>query len=432
MQLTNSFWREILDFMPDLLMLFRIDEQEQAQLMFVNDVITNLMGYKPEEFILASENASHVQTQLERLVDEIAKKTHSEEDNRGSCLFYTKQGDELRLRYVFNVIKMKSSRSPFISVVFYTDVGHTDSVAPAPKQVSKKIISESPLMKAVMNQMATQAELTTHIVFRGEASTGKSLLANHFLKMISRQGYVVYQIDTDMQEPEIVSAIKELAIISKNNEKAALLITQIERLSSKSQTILLEILHGLSGRNYPLRIIATTTKSLEMAMENGAFSTELYYALSLQHIAVPPLRKRKEDIQYYLTKTLPDLVRPLGLKNVKLTDSDIKQLLNHDWPGNWKEFFTAIRSRIAGVQEEGSHKKISTRSSEQTNSQFSMFPEETVAEAGVLSFDEMNKKYLMAVLKHTKGKIYGDDGAAHLLGLKPTTLQSKLKKLGLR
>ncbi len=430
MQVTNSFWREILDYLPDVIMLFRIDEQEQAQLMFVNEAISEELGYKPEEFILASENTSHVQTQLEWLVDDIARRTHESDKKDQNCFFYSKEGEEIHFSYDFKLIKIKSSRSPFIAVTFYNKELSIPT-RKTEKNISKKIISESPLMKSVVNQLATQQKIKTNVLIRGEQFVGKSTLAHSFLKKISLDGYVVYEIDTRKEANEVVEAIKELKALPKSSDKAALSLLHIQNLNSEAQQILQGVLEHLISEDFDIRIVATTSASLENLMETGRFNSELYYLLGFQQVLVPPLRKRPEDVLHYVKNIFPALIKPLGISELHITDDIAYKYANHQLSDNWVELKRLLRKALTNL-DEGSNLEFISEDNDKKGSQTSLFPGEETSIDEIIPFDEMNKKYLESVLKATRGKIYGDDGAAALLNLKPTTLQSKLKKLHLR
>lgn len=436
MQVANSFWREVLDYLPGLIMLFRIDDQEQAHLMFVNEAIKQNLGFTPEEFILSSESASHIQTQLELLIDSIAEKTHDENSaEKLSCSFYNKQGEEVTFEYKYRLLRLKSSRNPFIAVELYPfgslpDYKLTDNHFPTDKKVD--FVAESEIMSAILGQLETLVDQTNNVVFRGEKSTGKTTLARKFLKMVSLNGVVVYEVDASENSESVEAALRELENVPKSDEKAAVLILHIHELSKNAQQTLHTVLKELKEQAYQLRIVATTNVSLESLMETGDIDASLYYALGFQQILIPPLRKRKEDITHIARNKVPEYAQILGRHDTYVDDNDIENLIKYDWPGNWKEYQEVIRISLGNIQEDGRIKlKLGDKS--KSDKQTSLFPESIKRELSeVVTFDEMNKRYLEHVLDLTNDKIYGEDGAASLLGLRPTTLQSKLKKLGIR
>lgn len=436
MQVSNSFWREVLDYLPGLIMLFRIDDQEHAQLMFVNEAVRNVLGYKPEEFILASESASHVQTQVESLVDTIAKNTHGTDGSENECIFFSKQGDEVLFTFTYQLLRLKSSRNPFIAVELHPQgtipASQSAGIIAGQDSSEGKIIAESELMQAILAQMENLVDIGNNVVFRGESSTGKTTLARKFLRMVSLQGVAVYEINAKEPHEVVSSALSEISNVNEPNHKAALLLLHFQELTQDQQQLLLSALQKLKNTGFDLRIVSTTNVALETMMESGRIDAKLYYQLGFQQIFIPPLRKRKEDIKAYMINVLPEYAGLFGMSNITVPSEQVQKAQEYDWPGNWKEFLDASRKSIAAIGSDGIL-NFAIGDDTKATKQTTLFPEsEDKGTENILTFDEMNKSYLQQVLELTKGKIYGEDGAAELLELKPTTLQSKLKKLGIR
>ncbi len=180
-------------------------------------------------------------------------------------------------------------------------------------------------------------------------------------------------------------------------------------------------------RRVNVRIIAATNRDLHSLVRARRFREDLYYRLSVFPIEVPPLRERKEDIPLLARHFLEVACKRFNRAGLKLEPNQLKQLQNYNWPGNVRELQNVIEravitSRLGTLKLDipGSAESGSSASGE---------------ESGVVSEKEMNRRMrdnLVAALKRSGGRIYGSGGAAELLGIKPSTLTTRIKKLGLK
>ena len=188
------------------------------------------------------------------------------------------------------------------------------------------------------------------------------------------------------------------------------------------------------GRRADVRIVAATNRDLQQEIAAGRFREDLYYRLNVFPMKVAPLRDRKEDIPLLATHFIEISIKELGCPRPRLTRAGIETLQNYDWPGNIRELRNVIeRAAIfaqGGALEfdlpvSGSSLDVTSFRSEQGGE----------IELEYLTDAEMRRRErenLFAVLQKTGWKIKGVDGAAELLGLKPTTLISRIEKLGLK
>ncbi|MDH3729172.1 MAG: sigma-54 dependent transcriptional regulator, partial [Myxococcales bacterium] len=174
-----------------------------------------------------------------------------------------------------------------------------------------------------------------------------------------------------------------------------------------------------------VRVIAASHADLEGAIANGSFRSDLYYRLAALPLELPALRDRIEDIPMIAEQFLEQLAQRTGRGPWRLSDGALDAVMNESWPGNVRELVNTLeRATIlqpGGVIDAthlalGGAAVIGSPSTEGEN-----LPK-------MLPLQEHERRYLAQALRRTNGKIYGVDGAAQLLGLKPTTLQSKLKK----
>lgn len=442
----NSFWREVIDHIPGLVLLFRVDENEDAHLIFANSEIQSILGYTPEEFVLASETSgSNVQTRVTELVEKIAELSHEDgRDVEPICRFYSKRAAEYSFTFEFRIFSVKSSELPFIAVTLepVKQEGVKNGSAEAAREEFSAeqpvFAAESPLMKALMHKVDAVVDQPVHLLFRGDRGTGKRTLARQIFSAEKLSGAECVQWDlSSMSATEQNEAVEEWCDKYDNapdnetkNNRLTLLIIEISKLSQSNQQTMLEWLRDRQASGKPVRVIATTRALLEEQMKRGRFSMELYYLLSFDTILLPPLSQRKEDIRLLVESWVPNAASALGLGNPGIPEQVMERLLHHDWPDNFHEFFNVMRRSL--LQSDHNLFRLSM---EPVSSKGSKSEQDSGLENGleeIVMFDEMNRRYLDKVLRKTEGKIYGRDGAAHLLGMKPTTLQSKLKKLGVR
>ncbi len=174
-----------------------------------------------------------------------------------------------------------------------------------------------------------------------------------------------------------------------------------------------------------VRIICATNADLLEKVKEGKFREDLYYRLNVFPIKLPPLRERKDDIFLLANFFIEKLGKKLNKSNISLSEEALNKLKNYYWHGNVRELQNTLERAIilcnyGAIKPEHiifEHEEIKNNSNEGDNT--------------VDPFDEEVKKIILKALKKSNGKIYGPDGAASILKLKPTTLQSKMKKLGI-
>lgn len=425
MSAPNSFWRELLDYLPGLYLVFRIDEQEQAQLIFVNQKVKPLLGYNPDEFVLASESDTPVRRSLDRLVDDIAQLSRSGEHHQAhfECELLTRHGAARSYPFDYNLFKAKSGKEPFLVVrvddkAVGVQSGNTEPVA---EDRPSCFVAESQVMQAVMEKIDQLSGSDTNVLLRGEPGTGKRTLARHILRSDIRQGRQVVKPDLvkDRQaEGHLLEQFEEAG------EPMVCLVHELTRLSPKGQQAFKRALQ----QDTTPRIIATSSVALEDAIEQDAFDAELYYMLSFQTVMLPPLRSRPDDIEALVERWVEQSSRVLNLEQFEVTDKERAHFRQSRWEGNFPELYEALRYSL--LHSDNGRFRLYQKERAQAGRTPLMEQPDTIGQ--VVSFEEMNRRYLTRVLELTGGKIYGSDGAAHLLDMKPTTLQSKLKKLDIR
>jgi transcriptional regulator with GAF, ATPase, and Fis domain len=188
------------------------------------------------------------------------------------------------------------------------------------------------------------------------------------------------------------------------------------------------------ARYVDVRIVAATNRSLEKEVAAGRFRQDLYYRLNVFPVKVAPLRERKEDIALLATHFINMSVKELGYSRPILTREGRETLQNYDWPGNIRELRNVMER--AAIFAQGGVLEFDLPVSD-LSVEFTSFSSVHGDQAGPehLTDAEMRRRErenLSAVLQKTGWKIKGVNGAAELLGLKPTTLLSRIEKMGLR
>jgi formate hydrogenlyase transcriptional activator len=170
-----------------------------------------------------------------------------------------------------------------------------------------------------------------------------------------------------------------------------------------------------------VRLIAATNRDLQGRVSAGAFRADLYYRLNVFPIALPPLRERREDIPLLVRHLAGRVARRLGRELEAISPAFVERAAAHDWPGNVRELENVIERALimsGGALLDGSD----------------LFRPLERAEAApsMTTLEDMERAYILRVLDGVGWQIEGERGAARILGLNPSTLRGRMRKLGIR
>jgi len=182
-------------------------------------------------------------------------------------------------------------------------------------------------------------------------------------------------------------------------------------------------------RKVNVRLIAATNRDLRAEAEAGRFRQDLYYRLSVFPVELPPLRKRVEDIPLLAEHFLAQSARRLGRAKPRLTLANVQHLQRYHWPGNVRELQHVIERAV--ITADGARLTIELRAvttGPPGESAAPLTDDRVMTDAEVRRLEADN---IRAALRRAGGKVSGPGGAAELLGMKPTTLASRIKALGL-
>jgi transcriptional regulator with GAF, ATPase, and Fis domain len=174
-------------------------------------------------------------------------------------------------------------------------------------------------------------------------------------------------------------------------------------------------------------VLAATNRNLEKEVETGRFRRDLYFRLSVFPLQVPPLRQRLEDILILATSFLEQTAKRMHSSTPILTQKNLQELTCYSWPGNVRELQNVIERAV--ILAKGGPLHFGLR--EAANSEAGE-PAHTAGVSMRKQRLEFERRSIVEALEKSGGKIYGPDGAAELLGMRPTTLSSKIAALGIK
>ncbi|RFZ85143.1 response regulator [Mucilaginibacter terrenus] len=315
------------------------------------------------------------------------------------------------------------------------------------KKVFDGIIGRSHQMLSVQDMVAVVAPLDTSVLILGESGTGKERIAKsiHELSPRNQKPLVIVNcasLPANLIESELfghekgafTGAIEKRIGKFELADKGTIFLDEIGEMPAELQVKLLRVLQEqeierIGGRapvKINVRIIAATNRNLEKEVEEGHFRLDLYYRLYVFPILIAPLRERKEDIAVLIDHFIAKYARKSQKEITGVTPGVLDQLINYHWPGNVRELEHLIERSV--LLNEGPYirevflpKLYSSRTAE------------LPADNGKLkTIDDNAREHILTVLRKCKGKISGAGGAAEILEILPTTLHSKIKKLGIR
>ncbi len=310
------------------------------------------------------------------------------------------------------------------------------------------LIGQSPPLQAVTRQIELVAPTNSAVLILGESGTGKEVVAREIHRHSQRSDRPLIKVNCaavprELYESEFfghakgafTGALRDRAGRFELADGGTLFLDEIGEIPLDLQAKLLRVLQEGEierigeerTRRINVRVIAATNRNLRAEAEAGRFRQDLFYRLSVFPMELPPLRKRVEDIPLLAEHFLARFARQLGRRTPRLTLANVQELQRYDWPGNVRELQHSLE-RACIVSRDGRLQfelaKEPTRPRELST--------DTTTVQRVLTGQELREleaNNIQAALAACKGKIYGADGAAAMLGVKPTTLASRIKAL---
>ena len=316
------------------------------------------------------------------------------------------------------------------------------------------IIGQSPSLQNVLQQIDLVAGTDASVLILGESGTGKELVAREIHRRSQRHDRSMVKcncasIPRELYESEFFGHAKG-AFTGAINDRTGrfqlahggtLFLDEVGEIPLEMQSKLLRVLQEGEfervgedrTKRVDVRIVAATNRDLKQEIEAKRFREDLYYRLNVFPIHIAPLRERKEDISVLAAHFVNMSARRLSREPPRLTQGNIQQLQRYDWPGNIRELQNIIeRAVITAVKGRLRFELPDAERSRQREASPVVTADGSDLEPHIVSDNEMRRRErdnIIAALKRANWKISGKHGAAALLGLKPTTLTSRMKKM---
>ena len=332
----------------------------------------------------------------------------------------------------------------------------TDDIQYLNKELShitgEEVIGKDGGLKDVMRMVQQIAAIDSPVLLLGETGVGKEVIANLIHDTSLRKGGPFIKIncgaipetlvDSELfghEKGAFTGAFAQKRGRFERANKGAILLDEVGELPFSAQVRMLRVLQtkeiervgGSTAIPVDVRIMSATHRNLEDMVSTGNFREDLWFRLNVFPIMIPPLRQRKEDI--------PDLVRYFVERKskelkVKVARSfaprDIKRLMEYHWPGNVRELANVVERAL--IQNMGVNDDHLTLGHFAVQQKLSGVKASYDTNRQIKKLDEAIASYIQEALDETKGKIYGSGGAAELLGVNPSTLRTKMNKLGIQ
>jgi transcriptional regulator with GAF, ATPase, and Fis domain len=316
-----------------------------------------------------------------------------------------------------------------------------------------ELVGQSPALRHIVNQIDLVAPTEASVLILGESGTGKELVAREIHNRSRRKDKPLVRVNCasipkELFESEFfghvrgafTGAIKDRAGRFEAAEGGTLFLDEIGEVPSDLQSKLLRVLQEKRyervgedrTRSADVRVIAATNRDLKQAVAAGRFREDLYYRLNVFPIQVPSLRERMEDVPLLAKHFIESSVKELRCPKPRLTRAAIAKLQNYAWPGNIRELRNVIERAV--IISRGGVLDFDLPTGEPLPVSPPTVREKSDGELEYLTEAELQRRErenLLTILEKTQWKIKGADGAAELLGVKPTTLMTRMKKMGL-
>ena len=324
----------------------------------------------------------------------------------------------------------------------------------------EEIIGESPALKRALAQVELAAPAGTTVLLLGETGTGKELFARAIHNLSPRRDRTFVKINcaaipSGLLESELfghergafTGAINQKIGRFELADRGTLFLDEVGDLPLELQPKLLRVLQEQEferlGSNrtqrVDVRVVAATNGDLAKLVAERAFRSDLYYRLNVFPIQIPALRERREDVPLLVRYFVQKFSRRLN-KAVEYIPADaMDALANYSWPGNVRELENLLERAVLlspgkelRVPVSELKSAVLTAAGADPSSSITSLTSSTSSISSISTLEEAERQHILRALRQTEWRIAGPKGAAVLLGMKRTTLQARMRKLGIR
>lgn len=369
-----------------------------------------------------------------------------------SFTFYSKQAEIYTSEHLNLLMHLESALATFVSERHSISNAKVDvKTIPTESKTApfEGIIGNSKKMHIVFDYIKKVAPSDTSVLILGESGTGKEKVAHaiHHLSSRNEKPFIIVNcgaIPDNLAESMLfghekgafTGALERRIGKFELADNGTIFLDEIGEMPMNLQVKLLRVLQeneiervgGRAPIKINARIIAATNKNLEEEVASGRFRMDLYYRLHIFPILMPSLRERKEDIPALTEHFVSLYSKKMGRKGLVVPENIMEQIVTYEWPGNIRQLEHVIQRAIL-LSESTTIKEIQLpRTLEQQTSPTT----DSYQEGVIKTINENERDYICYILKKCKGKVYGAGGAAELLDIPASTLNSKIKKLGIK
>jgi transcriptional regulator with GAF, ATPase, and Fis domain len=301
-----------------------------------------------------------------------------------------------------------------------------------------EIVGQSEAIRRTLGDAEQVASTDSTVLLLGETGTGKELLARSIHRLSSRPGRPLVTVNCAALPPTLIEselfgrekgaytgALSRQAGRFEIADGSTIFLDEIGDLPHEIQVKLLRVLEtsqferlGSSKTlTVDVRVIAATNRDLEAAVEEGRFREDLFYRLNVFPITVPPLRERREDIPPLVWSFIQEFAGTQGKTIDTVPKKAMESLQSYPWPGNVRELRNVIERAV--ILSNGRTLNVSPPKASKTPA------------SGSLKMEEIQRNHILQVMQQTGWRVRGSNGAAEILDMKPTTLENRMKRLGI-
>ncbi|MGQ0665739.1 MAG: sigma-54-dependent Fis family transcriptional regulator, partial [Nitrospiraceae bacterium] len=306
----------------------------------------------------------------------------------------------------------------------------------------EEIIGTSPAIKKVLQAIEKVAGTDASVLVTGETGTGKELIARALHNLSQRKNGVLVKVNcaaipAGLVESELFGHEKGAftgALARKIGrfelaDRATIFLDEVGEIPLELQTKLLRVLQegeferlgSTRTLKVNVRVIAATNRDLEKEVREGRFRSDLYYRLKVFPIALPALRDRKQDIPLLVSYFVKKYSSAMGKRVESIPGAMMELLKSYTWPGNIRELEHVIERAV--ILNQGPELELGEWMPRST---------EAARNGGSATLEEVERAHIIAVLDQTNWRVSGEKGAAKILGLNATTLEARMRKLGIQ